>query len=294
MFVYIIVNRVNGKFYIGKTKNKNLQQYWRCQKRDIFGVKPSQTSKPHLYNAVRRYGWENFSIQPLITGLLTEEELLLREKEAIEKTGAQVVGYNICAGGRGAIGWKPSEKTKQRISASNRGKHRERLLSPENQKKRVAAWQESLETHGGSFQTSESIVKIKEARAAQDESTRLKGFRKFEAEHGAERRKRAAATHRGMSHKMTSEGSLAISEAFKKSSAIRWSTHSIVGQVFERLTVESEAGRNKRGLIQWNCRCDCGGYTIATTTLLRTGHKKSCGCLAKEQSIANLRVLNSK
>jgi hypothetical protein len=93
---------------------------------------------------------------------------------------------------------------------------------------------------------------------------------------------------------MSPAGHTAISEAFKKSSAKRWSTHSLVGQIFERLTVESEVGRNKRGLIQWNCQCSCGGTTIATTTLLRTGHKKSCGCLAKELALDNLRVLNSR
>ena len=294
MFVYFIVNHINGKYYIGKTKGSDLQKYWKSQRWKINNPDRSQTSKPYLYNAVRKYGWDNFSIHPLITDCQTDEELLHWEEALIKALGAQKYGYNICAGGRGAAGWVPSKETKAKISASNQGKHRERLMSSENQKKRVEAWGQSLEQHGGTFHTPETLEKLKAIRANQDEMHRLEAYRKFEAEHGTERRKRAAATHTGMKHKMSPEGHIAISEAFKKSSAKRWSTHSIIGQTFERLTVESEAGRNKRGLIQWNCRCVCGGITVATTTLLRTKHKKSCGCLAKELALANLRVLNSR
>jgi group I intron endonuclease len=281
-------------FYIGKTKTQDLQRYWSRQRWLIKHPDKTGTSKPHLYNAVRKYGWENFSIHPLIVGIETEEELLLREQEAIEKTGAQVVGYNICAGGRGAIGWKPSEETKQKISSSNRGKHRDRLLSPGNQKVRIAAWQASLEAHGGSFQSPESQVKIKAARTAQDEEARLLAWQEWYRDGDAERRQRAANTHRGTKHNMSKAGSAAISKAFSEGNKRRWSTHSLIGQVFERLTVESEAGRDKRGLIQWNCRCECGRTTIATTTLLRTGHKKSCGCLARDNAVANLKAINGK
>jgi group I intron endonuclease len=246
MFVYVIVNQVNGKYYIGKTRNRDLQQYWRLQKRSIFRSDKPSTAKPYLYNAVRKYGWDKFSIYPLISNVQSDEKLFELEKLLVEMLGAQKHGYNLCAGGRG--------------------------VTP----------------------TAEIQDKLRRARANQDEIHRLKGYRKFEAEHGAERRKRAAVTHTGMKHRMSPAGHTAISEAFKKSSAKRWSTHSLVGQIFERLTVESEVGRNKRGLIQWNCQCSCGGTTIATTTLLRTGHKKSCGCLAKELALDNLRVLNSR
>lgn len=29
----------------------------------------------------------------------------------------------------------------------------------------------------------------------------------------------------------------------------------------------------------WNCSCDCGNITTAKTSDLKSGHKKSCGCL---------------
>jgi group I intron endonuclease len=287
VFIYVITNSVTGKVYIGQHKGHNLKKYLQTKLSDAMKRRGGQSL---LFNSMRKHPKEVWSIKPLIEGIETKEALDRWEKIyiALFDTRNHEVGYNICRGGGGALGWAPSNETKAKISASNTGKHRERLLSLENQALRIAAWEQSLELHGGTFHTPDTLEKLKVVRALQDEPTRLKAFRNWESEHGDVRRARAAATHKGTKHTMTPEGSLAISEAFKKSSAIRWSTHSIVGQVFERLTVESEAGRNKRGLIQWNCRCVCGNSTIATTTLLRTGHKKSCGCLARESSITNL------
>lgn len=55
----------------------------------------------------------------------------------------------------------------------------------------------------------------------------------------------------------------------------------ISGQRFGRLTVLSYAGKNK-----WECRCDCGATTTAQSCHLRQQRKKSCGCLARETTIA--------
>lgn len=41
--------------------------------------------------------------------------------------------------------------------------------------------------------------------------------------------------------------------------------------------------REASGSILWNCKCECGQETLATGTALKNGHKKSCGCLAKEK-----------
>lgn len=51
------------------------------------------------------------------------------------------------------------------------------------------------------------------------------------------------------------------------------------GDRFGLLTAICELdGPGKR---RWTCRCDCGKETIAEETKLRTGHKKSCGCLRR-------------
>lgn len=54
--------------------------------------------------------------------------------------------------------------------------------------------------------------------------------------------------------------------------------YSLVGEVFGDLTVTGFAGRDKIGNYCWHCDCVCGNKTIASTTALQTGTKKSCGC----------------
>lgn len=59
----------------------------------------------------------------------------------------------------------------------------------------------------------------------------------------------------------------------------------ITGQKFNRLVVlEDSKQRSASGSIKWKCQCDCGNITYATSTELRNGHKKSCGCLQKEKA----------
>lgn len=55
----------------------------------------------------------------------------------------------------------------------------------------------------------------------------------------------------------------------------------LVGQKFNKLTVLKEVSKEQRlhGLVTWLCQCDCGKTTLATTKDLRSGNKKSCGCL---------------
>lgn len=61
----------------------------------------------------------------------------------------------------------------------------------------------------------------------------------------------------------------------------------LIGQRFGRLTVLSKESMNKYRKITWLCKCDCGREKIIVSGHLRSGHTKSCGCLAKEQSIKN-------
>lgn len=37
----------------------------------------------------------------------------------------------------------------------------------------------------------------------------------------------------------------------------------------------------------WRCKCDCGGEKVATTTHLRNGHTKSCGCQYRTHNMTN-------
>jgi len=50
------------------------------------------------------------------------------------------------------------------------------------------------------------------------------------------------------------------------------------GQVFGRLTVTEQAGRDKLKKVLWRCRCECGNETVVVSGSLVTGNTTSCGC----------------
>lgn len=57
----------------------------------------------------------------------------------------------------------------------------------------------------------------------------------------------------------------------------------ISGQKFNKLTAIKRAGTDKTGRALWLCKCDCGNTVTVNITDLRTGRRKSCGCLQKER-----------
>lgn len=118
MFVYIIVNRVNGKYYVGKTTTANLQSYFRVTiKGALRGVK----GRTLLNRAIRKHGAENFCIEPLISTLTTDAELCHWERELIARMQSQnpKYGYNLAGGGGGTLGFRHSSDSKRRISENN-------------------------------------------------------------------------------------------------------------------------------------------------------------------------------
>ena len=52
----------------------------------------------------------------------------------------------------------------------------------------------------------------------------------------------------------------------------------LIGQRFHKLTVIERAENTSRGQRRWLCRCDCGGTRITTTSYLRNGRARDCGC----------------
>lgn len=57
----------------------------------------------------------------------------------------------------------------------------------------------------------------------------------------------------------------------------------MTGQKFGRLTV-LERAENISSQVAWLCECDCGNKKVVTTSHLRSGHTKSCGCLQKDKA----------
>ena len=62
----------------------------------------------------------------------------------------------------------------------------------------------------------------------------------------------------------------------------------LIGDRFGRLTVISKNGKTKWGNITWKCVCDCGKTVIIPGGRLKSGHTKSCGCLAYDMHVKQL------
>ena len=92
-YIYKITNNVNQKIYIGKTYH-SIEGRWKQHCKDMY--KRDMGKRP-LYDAMRKYGVENFSIE------LVEEtdNLEEREKYWIEYYGSFKDGYNATIGGDG-------------------------------------------------------------------------------------------------------------------------------------------------------------------------------------------------
>lgn len=57
----------------------------------------------------------------------------------------------------------------------------------------------------------------------------------------------------------------------------------LTGRVFGRWTVVSQ-GERRGHIIMWLCRCECGTEKLRSTSTIRSGATRSCGCLRREAS----------
>lgn len=123
MFVYRIVNMINGKCYVGKTT-----QSLECRIERHLDGKGSQL----VSQAINKYGRDNFRSE-ILEELLTIEELNLREMFWIKHyDSVSPNGYNLTVGGDGGDTWTllPIERRLEIIQ-----KNRERLVTPETRLK---------------------------------------------------------------------------------------------------------------------------------------------------------------
>ena len=57
----------------------------------------------------------------------------------------------------------------------------------------------------------------------------------------------------------------------------------LTGQKFGRLIVLSRNKINKHNRPTWNCRCECGSLKVVSSSHLKYGQVKSCGCLNEDK-----------
>lgn len=130
--VYLITNKVNGKKYVGATKN-TLQKRMSGHKSDAN--KPRKNSV--LCKDLRIYGEHNFEISKLCSAS-TQEDMHSKEKQLIILLGSKFPsGYNLCSGGKGrdSKGYRHTEEAKEKMSRSARVKNTGRVTSEETKQK---------------------------------------------------------------------------------------------------------------------------------------------------------------
>lgn len=110
--VYCHTNKINGKRYVGITKQKP-EKRW-CNGKGY--------NTQYFRRAIDKYGWEEFTHEILFTDL-TENEAKEKEIELIAKwdlTNPQK-GYNVTFGGDGSVGYHHTDSAKEKMRAAKLG-----------------------------------------------------------------------------------------------------------------------------------------------------------------------------
>ena len=177
-YIYLIVNSVNGKTYVGQRKSS----------KEWYEDKYMGSGK-HLKSAIKKYGIENFE-KFLIQHCYSKEETNKAEKFWIaEYRRRGKAEYNIADGGQGGNikGHSVSEETRKKISESLKG----RKQSEETKRKRS----KSLKGENRSEETKQKISEAQKGRKLSEEhkkkiSESLKGNQRHKGHHLTDETKR--------------------------------------------------------------------------------------------------------
>lgn len=112
--VYIHTNKINNKVYIGITSQKPETRWGRDGKR-------YKENQPVFYNAIQKYGWDNFNHIIFAENLTKEEavnieiKLIALYKSNCKRYQNPAYGYNMTDGGEGTVGRICSDETRAKI-----------------------------------------------------------------------------------------------------------------------------------------------------------------------------------
>jgi len=108
--IYKILNKANGKFYIGSAANWTIRK-----KTHKYLLRHNKHINPHLQNSWNKYGEDSFEF--LIIENVEPQNLLIREQVYLDMNPA----YNICKVAGNRLGTKHSVTTKDKMSESHKG-----------------------------------------------------------------------------------------------------------------------------------------------------------------------------
>ncbi|MBR4642208.1 MAG: GIY-YIG nuclease family protein [Selenomonadaceae bacterium] len=146
--IYKITNTLNGKLYVGQTRQKfgtRIRQH-KCD---------SKKAKVGIGAAIRKYDWENFSVEVLET--CPVEKLNEREIFWIRELNSKSPnGYNLTDGGD--TGSKISEESRARMSVAKKGKPSKRKgkTLTEEHKAKISATKKGTPAHNKGKHMSEA------------------------------------------------------------------------------------------------------------------------------------------
>lgn len=112
-FVYVHINKQNGKRYVGITSKANPNHRW--------GGGRGYKENPHFYSAIEKYGWDGFEHVILHAGL-SGDEAKETERRLIKewRTQNREFGYNMTSGGDGTPDYHPSAETRKKLSEARK------------------------------------------------------------------------------------------------------------------------------------------------------------------------------
>jgi len=147
MYIYLITNLINTKKYIGQTiRDQDVR--WNSHKSD------SKNPKMVISYAIDKYGIDNFHFEVIDESANNIDELNDLEEFYISFYDTfKSHGYNMTSGGEGYL---MSEKTKKRISESNKGK----LVTKETRNKLSKTQQGDNNSFYGKVHTNDFVQKL--------------------------------------------------------------------------------------------------------------------------------------
>lgn len=110
-YIYRITNTVNGKVYIGETKQQDPEKRWSLHKECVHR---KRGGCPLLKAAMLKYGIDKFRFEVIV--ICFDSDLHAMEKEYIKRYNSiSPNGYNILPGGQGGGGFKGKKHTAETI-----------------------------------------------------------------------------------------------------------------------------------------------------------------------------------
>ena len=186
-----ISGKDNDMIYIGITS-------WKPEKRWQNGR--GYYKQPHFYNAIQKYGFDNF-LHEILFECLTKEEAEQKEIELISKyqSNNREFGYNIANGGN-CVGTMAQE-TKDKISKANMGNQygKGHVLSEEHKRKISEAMKGNQHSKG--LKMTEHVKKIL-LESRQNEEVRRKISNALTGKkQSEEHRRKNSESHKGIGGK---------------------------------------------------------------------------------------------